>query len=168
MGARIVYPSQEDLLKTFRYEDGQLFWREPGYNRRNLSKPAGSKFPNGYLSVSWSEDGKRSRLLVHRVVWIMHHGVVPQTIDHINRDRTDNRIENLRDVSMSINHMNRRDTHRVYDLPRGVSLQAPGRYSAQRRLNGTQTCIGVYDTPEKAFIAYVAFSKGAGLPVYET
>jgi hypothetical protein len=166
MGTRITYPSQEDLLKTFRYEDGQLYWREQRY-RRDLSKPAGSKFRNGYLSVSWSRGGSRSRLLVHRVVWIMHHGVVPQTIDHINRDRADNRLENLRDVSLSVNHMNRRDTHYRHSLPRGVTMQK-NKFKAQRRLNGEQVCIGVYDTAEKAFIAFVAFSKGAGLPVYET
>lgn len=170
MGLRIQYPSQEDLLKTFSYRDGQLYWKIPKA-KRNLDAPAGYKTPNGYLILSYTVNGERKKLLVHRVIWIMHHGKDPDTIDHINRNRTDNRIENLRDVSLSVNHMNRRDTHRVNDLPRGVTIVPGGvrkRYKAQRRVNGKQTFIGVYETPNEAAIAYRAFSLGAGLPVFES
>jgi hypothetical protein len=66
--------------------------------------------------------------------------------------------------------MNQGDTHRKNALPRGVTLQPGGvtkRYKAQRKVGGKQTLIGVYATPNEAWIAYVAFSKGAGLPVFE-
>ena len=53
---------------------------------------------NGYSMVG--------RLLVHRVVWFLHKGYWPDTIDHINGVRTDNRIENLRDVSQAQNSTN--------------------------------------------------------------
>lgn len=169
MGYRTKYPSQAELLDDFEYRDGLLYWKR-AKGKRDLSKPVGVKTSNGYLTVSYYVDGTRKRLLLHRVIWLMHHGNDPDTIDHINRDRSDNRIENLRDVSLSLNHMNRCDTHRTHQLPRGVTLLASGvtkRYKAQRKVNGVSTCIGLYDTPEKAFIAYVAFSKGAGLPVFE-
>ena len=43
----------------------------------------------------------------HRVIWAMHYGEWPRgQIDHINHDRSDNRIENLRDVTMSVNQRN--------------------------------------------------------------
>jgi len=46
---------------------------------------------------------------VHRLVWLYHHGYTPEgMMDHINRIRTDNRIENLREVSRSCNMRNRK------------------------------------------------------------
>lgn len=165
MGSRISYPSQDELTAAFRYEDGKIYWREDAH-RRDKSKPAGYLTSKGYLMVGWGSGSSRKKLLVHRVIWIMMKGFEPDTIDHVNRDRADNRIENLRDVSMSWNHMNRCDTHRVHALPRGVTMQR-GQFKAQRVVDGKQRFIGLYDTPEKAWIAFSAFSKGAGLPIYE-
>lgn len=45
--------------------------------------------------------------LAHRVVWFLCKGYWPDTIDHINGVRTDNRIENLRDVTQEQNCTNR-------------------------------------------------------------
>ena len=48
------------------------------------------------------------RLLAHRVAWAIYYGVWPEDcIDHINGDRSDNRISNLRDANKSTNGMNR-------------------------------------------------------------
>lgn len=166
MAKRIQYPSASELHEALRYDNGLLFWRKPA-PKRDLAKPAGCRSSNGYMTISWGPSTARKRLLLHRVVWIMHNGYEPDTIDHINRDRSDNRIENLRDVSLSLNHMNRADTHRAHALPRGVTKQR-NKYKAQRVVDGKQRFIGLYDTPEQAWIAFVAFSKGAGLPVFET
>ena len=168
MGYRTEYPTRAELLEKLEYRDGLLFWRNP-VTTQQARGPAGSKARNGYAVLSYTFKGERKRYLAHRVIWIMHHGNDPDTIDHINRIRDDNRIENLRDVSMSVNHMNRSDTHRVNDLPRGVTLVKAGvakPYRAQRKVDGEQVFIGVYATPQEAHIAYCAFSKGAGLPVF--
>jgi hypothetical protein len=44
---------------------------------------------------------------VHRLIFVLHHGYLPKEIDHINGDRADNRIENLRAVTRSENQCNR-------------------------------------------------------------
>lgn len=52
---------------------------------------------------------KQQRKAVHHVVWFLHHGYWPdptKDIDHINQDKLDNRIENLREVNRSINAFN--------------------------------------------------------------
>lgn len=164
MAAKIRYPTSQELCAELRYDDGLLYWRV-AKGKRKLDKPVGSKTSNGYLTVHWWIDGERRRLLVHRVIWVMLKDDDPDTIDHINRDRTDNRIENLRNVSLSDNHRNRVDTHRVYDLPRGVTLQR-GRIKAQRKYAGRTIYLGLHDNPESAHQAYAQASAKLGLPVY--
>lgn len=67
-------------------------------------KPIGYKRKDGYWLLSYG--GKH--LLAHRVVWMLNFGVIPEglVIDHINRDPSDNRIENLRAVTTSVNNAN--------------------------------------------------------------
>jgi hypothetical protein len=76
-------PIPKELLDTVTYKDGQLFRRD---------KPATAVSSQGYIRFKW----RGTRYLAHRVVWAMHHGDTDQIIDHINCDKTDNRIENLR------------------------------------------------------------------------
>lgn len=60
---------------------------------------------NGYIQ-DWVNGRLEYR---HRVVWVEHNGPIPDgmQIDHINHDRSDNRIENLRLVTPQQNHFNR-------------------------------------------------------------
>lgn len=85
----------EQLRKEFDYvpETGQL-------RRKSNGRIAGSTQTDGYRQVSI--DGRL--FLMHRIIWFMHHDTWPEfAIDHINGDRTDNRIENLRDVPQVVN-----------------------------------------------------------------
>jgi hypothetical protein len=94
--------------------DGELVSR-----RRN--RPIGHYADqDGYRRFSLTHRGRRYMLFVHRVVWLLHTGDWPkQVIDHINRDRTDNRIENLRDVSIGINVRNREGVRPIPEPPAG-------------------------------------------------
>lgn len=56
----------------------------------------------GYLYVQINQKSFRA----HRVIWFMFNGDIPDQIDHINHDRFDNRIENLRDVGFRENRIN--------------------------------------------------------------
>ena len=68
------------------------------------SKPGRRSNGNGYLLLRLS----RRSYYIHRLVWLWFHGEFPTgQIDHINRDRLDNRIENLRDATASQNRANR-------------------------------------------------------------
>ena len=89
------------LKKSYRYEDGGIVNRRTGRRRR------GGKTSSGYLGFNFNFKGKDCHSFVHRVVWALCYDQVPtQTIDHINGDRLDNRIENLREVSQSDNLLN--------------------------------------------------------------
>lgn len=76
----------------------------------------------------------------------------PEEMDHINRDRADNRWENLRAVSRGQNMSNRKLPRRG-DLPTGVT-PSRHKFRAQIRVNGKFHHLGVFETPEDAGAAY--------------
>lgn len=111
----------EYLRECFEHrEDGALIWRaRPAHhfdtaklqamvNGRCAGKVAATKNAEDYLVVSLQWQGRQRKLLVARVIWAMEHGAWPANpLDHINRVRGDNRLENLRDVPWSVNAANR-------------------------------------------------------------
>ena len=61
----------------------------------------------GYLCINCNIDKRRFRIYLHHAVWAVCKGRWPeQQIDHVNGNKSDNRIENLREVSFSENQMN--------------------------------------------------------------
>lgn len=82
-------------------EDGSLVWIWLPRRVERIGRVAGSVNKNdGYIYIK--SLGKK--VGAHRVVFYKHHGWVPSEIDHINRIRTDNRIENLRDPTCHSNN----------------------------------------------------------------
>ena len=100
-------PALEVLQENFAYEPltGTLRWRiSPWKSSVQAGDIAGSTKANGYLRVMLN----KKQLLVHRVVWkLMTGDEPPEVIDHINRNRSDNRWENLRSSDMQRNQGNR-------------------------------------------------------------
>lgn len=110
-------PTPQYLRQVLDYDpdSGVLTWKERpkemfdhgqrrhSWNSRWAGKPAFKKGELGYMRGSVA--GKK--LLAHRVIWAMHYDRWPdKQIDHVNRDRSDNRIENLREVDAAGNARN--------------------------------------------------------------
>lgn len=96
------------IRDNLRYdpETGELWWTKP-LGTRPLDRPAGSKQNQGYFMVDVEAPSRRCRLLNHRLAWFLYYGFWPNDmLDHINGDRRDNRIANLRLASGSQNHGN--------------------------------------------------------------
>ena len=100
--------SVEELRKRFRYEPdtGHIFWRTGIRAPRRAFTYIGKR---GYAVTtfrSW-RSAKRITLSAHRTAWALHYCEHPTgNIDHINGDRVDNRIANLRDVVSAENARN--------------------------------------------------------------
>lgn len=114
---------------------------------------AGTKRANGYTQIR--VDGRFYR--AHRLAWLYIHGVWPShDVDHINGDRDDNRIDNLRDVTRAENMQNERRARRNSKTGLlGASPNTCGGYRADIKVNGRQTLIGVYPSAEQAHQAYL-------------
>ena len=85
----------------------------------------------------------------HRVVWELHNGEIPEgmEIDHINRDRSDNRLENLRVVDRLTNSLNQEH--------KGCWKMQGGKWTSQIKRNGVRKHLGVFDSEEEAHQAYI-------------
>ena len=97
--------TKEQVAACFEYKDGALRWRSVAHpNKRYLiGTVAGSIHATGYRHITWV--GRIWK--AHRLIFLLHHGYLPKEIDHINGDRSDNRIENLRAVTRSQNQFNK-------------------------------------------------------------
>jgi len=95
---------QDKYLSLFAYQDGQLFWRVNRGSQLCKGKPAGTPVQNGYTKVRIREMG--GSIGAHRIIFCMEHGYLPDYVDHINGNKSDNRIENLRAATKAENCQN--------------------------------------------------------------
>lgn len=157
-GSRAEAITAENVHAIFRYRAGHLYWRESLSGKHRVAgKVAGYVSADGYVKV---EVGGKAQS-AHRIVWLMHRGEWPSgDIDHINGDRADNRIGNLRDVTHRLNTQNRRKAVRGSCTGHlGVTLHQSGRFRARIRADGKLMSLGLYDTPQQAHAAYVVAKR---------
>lgn len=147
--------TQTQVRELFDYdsENGWLI-RKKTRAGNPWNKPCGHKpyAPHGYGEVGIA--GKAYK--THRVIWLWHYGEWPENeIDHIDQNKMDNRIENLRNVSNSENQHNS-------SIRKNNSTGFPGvywhkqfkKYQAQISINNKLIYLGRFTTPEEAFLAY--------------
>lgn len=153
------YPAQAEIIARFEYRDGLLYYRVAPLARKRQGDVAGSiDLSTGYRIVKIG--GVRYK--AHRLVWVYVHGVLPpHVIDHINGDRTDNRIENLRGVTQAVNMQNqikptaanKTGSLGVYWSERLAGFMAAVSVSGKKRRRGP------YRTVERAAQAYLELKR---------
>jgi hypothetical protein len=138
-------PPVEFLKQLFEYnrETGVLLFQGKSI------KP----HPTGYIFVKIPGVGVRPG---HRIIWKLFYGKDPdQVIDHIDGNPSNNRIENLRDVSPAKNAQNRVNTKKKY---LGVTIKSRESQAIIGRDKKVYD-LGMFDTPEQARDAYLAAAK---------
>lgn len=156
--------TQERLRELLSYnaETGVFTWLRRSensrldkiFNARFSGAKAGSPNSNGYLLI-----GIKGRLYpAHRLAWLWVHGTMPaDQIDHIDGNRANNALANLREATNSQNQRNRGSTKRNTSGFKGVSWRkGEERWYAQIAASGRNIFLGYYDTPDAAAAAYAA------------
>lgn len=142
--------TQQFLNDRFDYVDGFLFKK---------GKKVGT-YPdkNGYGRLTIRLNGKAFHFRTHRVIFLYHHGYLPEIIDHINGDVSDNRIENLRPATRSQNQWNRRNNIKSATGRRGVVL-FNNKFRAVCKVNNKRYFLGTFDTLDDAEREVMEFRK---------
>jgi hypothetical protein len=155
--------SSEVLRELFSYnpETGELLWRpRPGstwginsWNAKYPGKRAGT-LVNGYWMVGLPEAGI---FLAHRVIWKMVYGSDPQAfLDHINGDRSDNRLANLREATRSDNAQNKPTQRNNTSGFSGVHwVRRCKKWQSRIGIGGKKVVLGLFTSPEEAYQAYL-------------
>jgi hypothetical protein len=138
--------TQNLLGELFYYEDGKLFNKTKRSKNTIVGEEAGRLSNRGYRQIMVN----RKFYLSHRLIYIFHHGEIADKlyIDHIDRDKSNNNIENLRLVTIQENQWNRG--------ARGYYFhKANNKFLAQIRLNSKLIHLGYFNTEEEARSAYL-------------
>jgi hypothetical protein len=146
---------------TVDFKTGQLWWNET----TNVSIKEGAEITScdgqGYLKVRLND----RNIKLHRIIWIMAGNTIPKgyILDHINRNRVDNRLENLRLATLSNNAMNRGPSSRNTSGYKGVCVNAKrGRVTAQICIDKYYlNLLDLYDTPENRVRCAKAYDEAA-------
>lgn len=143
------------VLKTFldyNPETGIFVWKVAKLGWRPAGSIAGTLAKSGYRYLTLNKVIYRA----HRLAWFYFYGKWPSGfLDHKNRDRDDNRIENLREANQSQNVANGRMRSTNKSGYRGVSWSKKSRkWVAMGWENRKQKSLGYYDDPKEAASAY--------------
>jgi hypothetical protein len=149
--------SQDYLNHLFEYKNGNLFWKNPILR---------SKMKAGQQAGTLTKDQKvvitihSKPFSAHRLIFLMHHGWLPEEIDHIDCDSTNNLIDNLRPATRSENSMNRRIMKNNKSGVKGVSWNKRcGKWEASGQTNKKSTKLGYFDAIEDAEFAVKSYRQ---------
>jgi hypothetical protein len=152
----------ERLRQLLHYdpERGVFTWlsrpAERSWNTRFAGTRAGTINGLGYVVIGIL--GRRYK--AHRLAWLYVHGEWPgRELDHINCDKSDNRIANLRPATRSQNIANSRARSDSTSGLKGVRWHESSRRWLARLTAGGKRHIGLFDTPEAAHAAYIAAAE---------
>ncbi len=141
--------TQAELKELFDYnaETGVFTWKVKLRNGMNIGDVAGTKDSNGYLVVAY----KRKRYYCHRLAWTYIYGDVPNIIDHIDGDKSNNKINNLRNSTYTENARNQKISKNNISGIKSVGwVKSRNKWVVKLRVNGKQKFIGHFDDLELA------------------
>lgn len=153
----------ERLRELLHYdpETGVFTWIAERRRKVKAGDVAGCKRTGEYIKIRIDYQLH----LAHRLAWLYVHGVWPKRfIDHINCDRSDNRIANLREACDTINAQNiiapkAHSKSGVLGVKRYERKDGRVTWRASLRHEGRTMYIGTFDSVEQASEAYVKHKR---------
>lgn len=140
-------------LLEYDLDSGEFTWKVARKRLATIGSRAGSTNGSGYRQISL--DGKV--YLAHRLAWFISFEEWPTIIDHVNRNRSDNRLDNLREVTQSLN------IHNSADRPSKSGFRnarkVGNKYQSEIKINGKSIHLGMFNTAEEASNAAKAYRE---------
>jgi len=142
---------QLENLFDIDVENGKIFWKNPPKNHSDLiGKEAGFSTNNDYFRIKIN--GKSYRR--GRLIFLYAYKRFPfPCIDHINGIKTDDRLKNLREATVTQNNWNHKFRKKTSNLPMGIKKNK-NRFVARISYNKKPINIGSFKTLEEAHQAY--------------
>jgi hypothetical protein len=127
----------EYIKECFEYREevvdgvlqGNVYWKHrkdmvSTWVEKDSRKKAGTLSGPGYYDISITYNGKECKMRLHIIVWILNKGRYPHdnmVMDHIDRNKLNNTIENLREIYFYQNCLNRGPSDNKSSAYKGVS-----------------------------------------------
>jgi hypothetical protein len=152
--------TQQQVLDAFEYREGKLYWKYVKSIAIKVGDEAGANDGYGYRVIRFSNKLYRA----HHLVYLMFNGVLPKRIDHINGNRLDNRIENLRIATDSQNNCNKGlQSNNTTGYKNVKWHERIKKYEVSVQFNKQRKYIGVFEDLELAdLVAHMAREKYHG------
>ena len=148
--------TKELLHDYFEYKDGDLYWKIT-YASRKAGTKCGCVDINGYSYTMFKGKNRKN----HRLIFIMFYGYCPKIIDHIDGNKANNTIENLRKATKQKNGFNSKLSKSNKSGVKGVSWsESRKKWVVQLSVNGKNKSFGRYNDIDYAiFVANAMRNK---------
>lgn len=151
----LITAEEASELLAYCPTTGAFTWRKNRRGGTRSGETAGTITRSGYVQIHVA-----GRLyFAHRLAWLMRHGAWPTcVIDHIDGDGLNNRLSNLRDVSIETNQQNQKRAHRSNKSSGllGAHFDArTGRWLAKISVANRTRHLGRFDSATEAHEAYL-------------
>ena len=154
MGRKIMTDSELYNIchERFEYKNGELFWRYKVAQCVEVGGLAGYFHKgSGYMHVAIY----RKCYKVHRIIYLMHHGYLPELLDHIDQNRSNNVISNLRPATSAQNAVNSKvKCTNTTSFPGVIWNKKNKNWRARVGFEGKRIDVGSFSDKNEAFLAY--------------
>ena len=144
---------EASITEHLRYDpvEGKVYWVKHPRRTTSNGLEAGNINIGGYRKLKF----QNKQYLVHRIAWILYFGKWPEgELDHIDGNKLNNKIQNLRDVSHRVNLQNRTKPTSLNKTGFVGVVKRRNKYQAYIHRGGKQIYLGLFTTPELAHKAY--------------
>lgn len=142
--------TQKELNELFEYKNGELYWKIKFTDKIIPGKKAGSR--SGKYEIIKIN---KKNYYTHQLIFFMEYGYLPITIDHIDNNPRNNKLENLRSASYSENLRNTRKTSKALSKFKGVTFcKKDKKWIARIKLIDKRITLGYFNNEVDAAKAY--------------
>lgn len=135
-----------ELKDVFEYQNGELFWKINVGNKK-IGNKAGTKTALGYIKVTYL----KKSYLVHRIIFAIQNGFMPEFIDHVDGNPSNNLISNLREATKKQNGYNRKLNLNNKSGIKGIAWHKKSKkWQVSIKFDGKQKYLGCYKSIEIA------------------